>query len=440
MNILLALLFDYPLEKRIGPDKVPTESLLPIVRQLARKEQFEHIEMVLFMRTVDLESIKPFVDQLHAESVPYADEMDVVYYDAVLYRAIQLDDKPAIDKTIQIFVGSYPGVTAFQRNRFALVRAAIEMNNMPVVEQLFELTNGIENSLPSINVIRNEYGFDRIVRTWWRACMRRMLRYRELVARRMENIAMLLKLYNTFAGDVDLNDLIKETAEFGRGTAFDVEYVNAIMMSEKYQVTESVWGILRYALETQHQQLETAITVVMEQRLGRHLPIVSVNYREIIINIAAMEPKRYRLIRAIMMSKGFDIGTLLDPNDPNSLTTFFKQNHQQLAKLAIDMYNQNMKRGEFGGGGRESDSTSSSGSGGDKRVKRDVDSAAHCTRTPTYQMKCMTCDAPAKFYCTACNLSWYCSPEHQRDDWQEHSKLCYSTNNCSGHRRQHLHH
>lgn len=34
------------------------------------------------------------------------------------------------------------------------------------------------------------------------------------------------------------------------------------------------------------------------------------------------------------------------------------------------------------------------------------------------------CKQPAPFRCSRCQISWYCSVEHQKLDWKKHKKLC----------------
>ena len=36
--------------------------------------------------------------------------------------------------------------------------------------------------------------------------------------------------------------------------------------------------------------------------------------------------------------------------------------------------------------------------------------------------QCALCGAPATKRCSRCKLAWYCSPEHQKQDWKRHKR------------------
>lgn len=38
--------------------------------------------------------------------------------------------------------------------------------------------------------------------------------------------------------------------------------------------------------------------------------------------------------------------------------------------------------------------------------------------------QCAVCDVDAALKCTACKVTFYCGPEHQRQHWKEHKPLC----------------
>jgi len=40
------------------------------------------------------------------------------------------------------------------------------------------------------------------------------------------------------------------------------------------------------------------------------------------------------------------------------------------------------------------------------------------------EKKCNSCQKDAKFFCSLCNNSFYCSRNCQLNDWAEHSKIC----------------
>ncbi len=63
--------------------------------------------------------------------------------------------------------------------------------------------------------------------------------------------------------------------------------------------------------------------------------------------------------------------------------------------------------------------TSSKSVASSASVRKDAGSAS--------SHKCATCDEPATFSCRRCTKVWYCSPECQREDWQdEHEAKCLS--------------
>ncbi|CAB9514118.1 expressed unknown protein [Seminavis robusta] len=53
-------------------------------------------------------------------------------------------------------------------------------------------------------------------------------------------------------------------------------------------------------------------------------------------------------------------------------------------------------------------------------------SSTNTTTTTTTTTKptatCALCGAPATKRCSRCKLAWYCSPEHQKQDWKRHKR------------------
>jgi hypothetical protein len=39
---------------------------------------------------------------------------------------------------------------------------------------------------------------------------------------------------------------------------------------------------------------------------------------------------------------------------------------------------------------------------------------------------CAVCVAPANSKCAGCGLVWYCTREHQSEDWKSHKRMCLS--------------
>ena len=47
---------------------------------------------------------------------------------------------------------------------------------------------------------------------------------------------------------------------------------------------------------------------------------------------------------------------------------------------------------------------------------------AATTNKPAATAKCALCGAPATKRCSRCKITWYCSVEHQKQDWKRHKK------------------